>query len=125
MIKQELRASKGEVTQFLEINSPEEAKLRKRIKEELDKETLENRNNLAKTGDIWGLIGIIPFDRLPDNRKLLALASENREKNREKDAMFLPTMRYETFRYLLRSATTPEEILRAIPAEWMDIKLPK
>ena len=81
---------------MLEKNFPEEAKLRKKVKEELDKETLENRNNLAKIGDICGLI---PFDRLLDNRELLALAAENREKDREKDTMFIPIIRYQTFIY--------------------------
>lgn len=120
MVEQKNILPKGGVTEFLEEHFPEEAKTRKKIKEELNKEALEARSLLAQNGDIWGLLYNIPSKYLltDDNRDFLIQAARKCEAGHPE-----PTMQYKTFIYYVENAETSEEILHAVPRELSKPKL--
>lgn len=105
----------GFFTGELSSIDPDAAKLRRKVNEILNKEALESRQQLAAKGNIWGLVSIIPSEFLLDNRDLLIQAAANREQAKEGE----PTMRYATFIRCVKTAITPEEVLYAIPTEWI------
>jgi hypothetical protein len=106
----------GALTTMLSGIDPVAADMRRRINEYLDEEAIEKRRQLVSDGNIWDLISSIHPQHILDNRDLLIQAAISRELAMEKEG---PTMRYSTFIYCVRTAQNPDDILYAMPVEWV------
>jgi hypothetical protein len=118
----------GLLTTMLKSIDPQAAKLHHEGTNIITAAALETKEKLVAGGDVVGLLSVISYDNLLRydeernmlNRKLIIQAAEI-HKNALPPESVLP---YDTFIYCVKNAETFEEILHAVPKEWMG-KIPQ